>query len=56
MSDNEIHDSYVQCPFCKERDFDLAGLKYHFAMGYCEIYSRIDLVKEWSHSVRKDRL
>lgn len=28
---------YHQCPFCKELDFDLIGLKLHL-MGRCEAY------------------
>lgn len=53
MNDHEIPTSYIECPFCKEKDFDLPGLKYHFVMGYCEVYGRIDLAREWSHSVKK---
>lgn len=33
--DKEYKAEYVICPFCKEGDFDLQGLKYHFLMGYC---------------------
>ena len=28
---------YVACPFCKDDDFDLMGLKYHIRM-YCDGY------------------
>ena len=31
---------YVTCPFCKEDDFDLIGLKYHLVT-YCEIFPEI---------------
>ena len=53
MTTDDMTPTYMECPFCKEKDFDLPGLKYHFVMGYCEIYSGIDLVREWSHSVKK---
>jgi hypothetical protein len=29
------------CPFCKEEDFDLVGLKHHFDMGYCDKFKTI---------------
>jgi len=29
----------IICPFCKEGDFDLIGLKYHYQMGHCEKYN-----------------
>ena len=28
----------VVCPFCKEDDFDLIGLKMHLGNGWCEKY------------------
>lgn len=31
--------AYVQCPFCKENDFDFIGLKQHFKRGWCHIYN-----------------
>lgn len=30
----------VICPFCKEKDFDLFGLKIHFLNGWCEVFER----------------
>jgi len=37
---------YIKCPFCKEEDFDLIGLKHHFESGSCVIYEEtIDLPK-----------
>ena len=34
----------VQCPFCKEDDFDLEGLKLHYQAGYCDVFNAtIDL-------------
>jgi len=33
---------YVICPFCKESDFDLIGLKTHLEHGDCEIYNNTE--------------
>lgn len=30
---------YFQCPFCKELDFDLRGLKTHYERGRCDEYN-----------------
>lgn len=30
---------YFQCPFCKEQDFDLIGLKSHLVYGWCDVFS-----------------
>ncbi|MBE3142914.1 MAG: hypothetical protein IMZ61_03205 [Planctomycetes bacterium] len=30
----------IACPFCGERDFDLAGLKFHLH-NYCEVYKEV---------------
>jgi len=38
----------VTCPFCKEKGFDLIGLKYHFEMGYCKPYNDTLTVEEES--------
>jgi len=35
-------DEYLNCPFCKEGDFDLIGLKYHLEMGWCKEYEETD--------------
>jgi hypothetical protein len=35
---------YFECPFCKEPDFDLIGLKNHFEKGYCDVYNETDLL------------
>jgi hypothetical protein len=35
---------YTQCPFCKEKDFDLIGLKHHFEKGHCEVYNETDFI------------
>ena len=33
---------YFICPFCKEEDYDLIGLKCHFERGYCEEYNQTE--------------
>jgi hypothetical protein len=33
----------VQCPFCKEKGFDLPGLKRHFVSGWCPVYEQTEL-------------
>lgn len=32
---------YVECPFCKERDFDLPGLKLHLYK-YCDVFKETE--------------
>lgn len=32
----------ITCPFCKENDFDLIGLKYHFQRGYCATFEKLN--------------
>ncbi len=32
----------VDCPFCKDDDFDLPGLKAHFENGDCEVYNETE--------------
>jgi hypothetical protein len=32
----------LTCPFCKEEDFDLIGLKYHL-LSYCEVFESTPL-------------
>jgi len=41
VSENE----YVICPFCKEEEFDLAGLKYHFNSLHCEVFNETETLK-----------
>jgi hypothetical protein len=37
----------MECPFCKESDFDLVGLKHHINMGWCEVFNHtIDVSEE----------
>jgi len=33
----------IQCPFCRETEFDLIGLKGHFEKGYCEVYEKTEV-------------
>jgi hypothetical protein len=33
----------VYCPFCKERDFDLVGLKIHLTNGHCEEFNSLSV-------------
>ena len=32
----------LQCPFCKERDFDDIGLKAHLLRGWCDQFNDVD--------------
>ena len=34
--------SDIICPFCKEGDFDLAGLKNHYLRGWCDIWNKTE--------------
>lgn len=34
--------SDLVCPFCKDVDFDAAGLKNHLQLGDCDVYNRVD--------------
>ena len=36
---------YLVCPFCKELDFDMEGLKSHLEHGDCEIYNSLNISK-----------
>lgn len=36
----------IQCPFCKETDFDLIGLKHHYESGYCEEFNKTLTIEE----------
>lgn len=33
---------YMVCPFCKDTDFDMVGLKIHLLSGYCEIFDLVE--------------
>jgi hypothetical protein len=37
-----INDISTMCPFCKDTDFDLAGLKTHLEHGDCEVYNKTE--------------
>lgn len=41
----EVKKEYFICPFCKDDDFDLPGLKYHLTV-HCKIYSDLD-ISDW---------
>ena len=32
----------IRCPFCKEDDFDLIGLKSHLEKGHCSVYEETE--------------
>jgi len=36
----------IDCPFCKETDFDTVGLKHHLLSGHCEDFNDIMSVDE----------
>ena len=41
--DDQVNDQeYIICPFCKETDFDLIGLKSHLLHGDCEIFNKTE--------------
>lgn len=42
----EVADELLLCPWCKEGDFDLIGLKSHITHGDCKIYNETsDLIR-----------
>lgn len=46
MSDRPLSSDLVTCPFCKESDFDLIGLKYHLQQGHCDMYNEIRTMRD----------
>lgn len=40
---NDTSNNDVVCPFCKEGEFDLIGLKNHLVKGDCEAYNNINI-------------
>ena len=38
-------DDNITCPFCKETDFDLIGLKSHLLNGDCDVFNNIETIK-----------
>lgn len=41
---SELND-LLCCPFCKEPDFDLIGLKSHLEHGDCELYNNLESLR-----------
>ena len=41
QANKDLKNDYI-CPFCKESDFDLIGLKNHLEKD-CEVYKSIDI-------------
>ena len=46
--------SDIQCPFCKETDFDLIGLKLHLIMGYCQQFLDTPVVDDDVTKVKEE--
>ena len=38
LIDLHADDNNIVCPFCKQDNFDLIGLKQHYEDGRCEVY------------------
>jgi len=36
----------ITCPYCKEGDFDLIGLKHHLTY-YCQVFKDTLTIEEW---------
>lgn len=45
----------IECPFCKEPDFDLIGLRSHFESGYCDVYESTKSCQEEREAWLKER-
>lgn len=45
----------MRCPFCLEDDFDLFGLKYHFARGYCDVFDKQEAELNEIDELRKEQ-
>lgn len=43
---NVNYNNDVTCPFCKENDFDLIGLKNHLLSGHCGNFNETLTVEE----------
>lgn len=37
---------YISCPFCRESDFDLIGLKLHILNGWYEVFNELETVDD----------
>lgn len=53
MKKQEINNPYIQCPFCKEEDFDLIGLKAHIERGCCDVFNSTLTIEEEEEAVKK---
>lgn len=51
MSIEVIHED-IQCPFCKENDFDLIGLKGHLLYGDCEVFEAVEKSVRYFTSIK----
>lgn len=40
------HKEITICPFCKEKDFDLIGLKHHIKCGHCDVFESLEEVDQ----------
>ena len=38
-----MDEKLISCPFCKEDDFDLIGLKIHLIQGQCKEFNVIEI-------------
>lgn len=53
MKKQEINNPYIQCPFCKEEDFDLIGLKAHIERGCCDVFNSTLTIEEEEEAVKR---
>lgn len=44
---------YFPCPFCREGDFDVIGLRGHLVNNYCEVYNTTPTPMEQAMERRK---
>jgi hypothetical protein len=54
-SEKHGNEPLVECPFCKEDDFDLVGLKIHFTRGYCQAYNYCAAEDDYTEPERKPK-
>lgn len=50
-----MSDVDLNCPFCEQPGFDKIGLKYHFEMGYCDVYNETETVEEERERKKMER-
>lgn len=57
-SSDQPDETYVaemhRCPFCGEADFDLIGLKHHFAAGWCEPFNETPMFERKPIAKKED--